>query len=367
VAALVLRDNALQSVAVSLEALAGPRALPGQATLMARLEAEGLLDRGQAVLPDAANLTAREAAGEGLTRPEIAALLPVAKLWLTDALADSTLPDQPVFAPLLEAYFPAPLRAERFAPFLARHRLRRDLTATALANLVANRLGCAALGRLTAEADPVAVVRAVWLAAELYGLEDRFEAAEAAPPGPRLAAQATLRDLLEAAAVELLEGGPVAERLEALRGGVGELIAAETALPDDAQGAMGLPPALGAFVAAAPRLASAPSIVALAGRAGVSPGEAALAWGEAGLRFAFDPLREALRRAPIGGPFGDRARAALLADLRATQARLAAANLAGNAVEGAAADAALALTRDAVRQADLAAATVAARALAALA
>jgi len=367
VAAMVLRDNALQSVAVSLEAMAGPRALPGQATLMARLEAEGLLDRAQAVLPDPAALAAREAAGDGLTRPEIAALLPVAKLWLTDALADSTLPDQPVFAPLLEAYFPEPLRGERFGGFLARHKLRRDLTATALANLVANRLGCAALGRLTAEADPVAVVRAVWLAGELYGMEDRFEAAEAVAPGPRLAAQATLRDLLEAAAVELLDGGPVAERLEALRGGVGELIAAETALPDDAACAAGLSPALGAFVAAAPRLASAPSIVALAGRAGVSPGEAALAWGEAGLRFAFEPLREALRRAPIGGPFGDRARAALLADLRATQARLAAASLEGKAVEGAAANAALALTREAVRQADLAAATVAARALASLA
>ncbi|MBB3897126.1 NAD-glutamate dehydrogenase [Roseococcus suduntuyensis] len=364
VAAMVLRDNALQSVAVSLEALSGAAGLPGQATLMARLEAEGLLDRQQAVLPGAEAMAAREAEGAALTRPEIAALLPVAKLWLTDALAESTLPDAPVFAPLLEAYFPTPLRVPPFAEFLAGHKLRRDLTATALANQVANRLGCAALGRLTAEADPVSVVGAAWLASELYGLEERFEEAEAAEPGPRLDAQRVLRDLLEAATVELLEGGDIAERLAALREGVGALIAAETALPDDAHCRTDLPAGLAAFVAAAPRLASAPSIVALAARAGVTPGEAAQAWAEAGHRFAFEPLREALRRLRIGGPFGDRARAALLADLRATQSRLAAAILAGQKVEG---PQAVALAREAARQADLASATVAARALAALA
>lgn len=107
--------------------------------------------------------------------------------------------------------------------------------------------------------------------------------------------------------------------------------------------------------------------MALAARAGVTPGAAAQAWADAGHRFAFDPLREALRRAPISGPFGDRARAALLADLRATQSRLAAAVLAGQAITGPAAQAALSLAREAARQADLAAATVAARALAALA
>jgi NAD-specific glutamate dehydrogenase len=51
VAEMVLRDNALQSVAVSLEALAGAAALPGQATLMARLyEKDGLTLRAIADL-----------------------------------------------------------------------------------------------------------------------------------------------------------------------------------------------------------------------------------------------------------------------------------------------------------------------------
>jgi glutamate dehydrogenase len=341
VAALVLRDNALQSLAVSLEAMAGPAALPGQAALMARLEAAGLLDRAQLVLPDAAGMAAREAAGEGLTRPEIAALLPVAKLWLTEALAASALPEDPAFAPLLAAYFPAPLREPRFAPFLARHRLRRELIATALANMAANRLGCAALGRLTAGMDPAEAAGAAWVAAELLGIEAGFEAAESLPPAERLPAQAVLRRRLEEAA-EALGPGPVGARLAALAPGVAALAEA------------GPPPA------------EAPLIVALADQAGVLPVAARQAWAAVGEAFHLEALREALGRAPLPGPFGDRARAALRAELRAAQRRLAAAALAGRPAEGPEAEEARRLLQEAARLGDLAAATVALRALAGL-
>ena len=67
-----------------------------------------------------------------------------------------------------------------------------------------NRLGCAALARLATEATPADIVAAAWLASELLGLEARFQEAEALAPEPRLAAQAALRALLEAAAVEVL-------------------------------------------------------------------------------------------------------------------------------------------------------------------
>jgi hypothetical protein len=77
-------------------------------------------------------------------------------------------------------------------------------SATALANQAVNRLGCAGLARLTAEAAPDRVVPAIWLAGELLGLEARFAQAEALPADPRLAAQAELRALLEAATVDVL-------------------------------------------------------------------------------------------------------------------------------------------------------------------
>ncbi|MDB5375465.1 MAG: phage capsid protein, partial [Belnapia sp.] len=176
VGSLVLRDNARQALAVSLEERAGAEALPAQAALMLRLEAAGVLDRAVAGLPDAASLATRIAAGDALTRPAIAALLPLAKLWLTEAIEASDLPDDPVFAPLLQAYFPAPLRV-RFPELIARHRLRRELVATAIANEVSNRLGCAGLGRLVAA--PVDICRAAWLAGEVFGLPAAADAADA--------------------------------------------------------------------------------------------------------------------------------------------------------------------------------------------
>ncbi|TCH96206.1 phage capsid protein [Roseococcus sp. SYP-B2431] len=367
VAALVLRDNGLQSVAVSLEVRAGAAALGAQGALMTRLEQEGLLDRALAGLPDEAALKTRAARGEGLTRPEVAALLPFAKLWLGEAVIESALPDDPAFAPLLNDYFPTALREERFAKFVARHRLRRDLIATALANMVANRLGCAGLARLVAEAEPAEVVGAVWLASELFGLEARFEQAEQAPAEPRLAAQSTLRVLLEAAAVELM--APARAGLQSAIATLGEGIAALAAgeMADQADDASGLPGDLGGFVAAAARLASAPSIVQLALDSGAAPAEAAGAWTGTGAAFHIDALAEAARRMPVPGLYGDRARAALLADLRHTQSRLAAARLAGGSEDGPAVEAVRRLVREAASAGDFAAVTVAARALATVA
>ena len=93
-----------------------------------------------------------------------------------------------------------------------RHRLRRDLVATIVANAVANRLGCAALARLTMAADPVAACRAALLAAEAFGLEAACDAidAAAAPAETRLAALLSLRRLQEAAAQDLLGGAGAA-------------------------------------------------------------------------------------------------------------------------------------------------------------
>ena len=356
VAALVLRDNALQSVAVTLEGRAGAAALPAQAALMVRLVAEGLLDRAQAGLPTAAGMAARISAGDALTRPELAALLPFAKLWLGEVISASALPDDPAFTPLLREYFPTALQDGTFAKFVARHRLRRDLVATALANRVANRLGCAGLARLVAEAEPLQVVGAVWLASELFGLEARFEAAEAEPAEPRLAAQGVLRELLEAAAVEVMlpaQGGLQAA-IASLGEGITALTASEVAEPGDLAG----------FIAAAPRLAAAPSIVLLASQSHAAPADAAVAWSAVGAQYQLDALGDAARRMPSPGPYGDRARAAMLADLRATQARLAAAHLAGAAPEPT--EALRKLMREAAVQADFAAVTVAVRALAVL-
>ncbi|HEY8613639.1 MAG TPA: NAD-glutamate dehydrogenase domain-containing protein, partial [Roseomonas sp.] len=140
VASLVLADNAAQFAALSLEQAAGAEALPAQAALMSRLETAGLLDRAVLGLPSAARMAERIGQGDALTRPEIAALLPVTKLWLTDAVEDGGLPDDPALLPLLRSYFPHPLQ-DRFPDLIEGHRLRRNLISTMLANAAANRLG----------------------------------------------------------------------------------------------------------------------------------------------------------------------------------------------------------------------------------
>jgi glutamate dehydrogenase len=362
VAALVLADNHAQHLAIGLEQAQGAAALPAQASLIARLEAAGLLDRAVAGLPDAATLAARAAAGDALTRPELAALLPFLKLWLTEALLDSPLPDDPALSPLLHAYFPTPLRA-RFAEGIARHRLRRDLVAMSLANRLANRIGCAGFARLAAEGDAVAACRAAWLAGELLGLDTPFAETDAAPAPPEAKREAllALARLQEAVARDLLsETRPLSEALAALAPGVAELVALETARV--APSRPGIPEGAARLIAAAPALAAAPSVVRLADAAGAPPARAAEAWAEAGERFGLEALRGAIGFAPAPGAFGQRARAALLEDVSARQAALAAALLAGGAP--AAAEAAASLVREAAAACDLSAATVALRALA---
>ncbi len=339
VAALVLRDNHLQSLAVSLEVRDGVRDLGSHAALMARLEAEGTLDRAVSGLPTAAALTARAAAGEALLRPEVAALLPVAKLWLTEAIGDGDLTADPAFGAALLAYFPAALR-DRFAGFAERHRLRRELIATVIVNAVANRLGPAALGRLAAENDPVRVARAAWLAGGLFDLEPLYDAIDRAPAAAavRLDAALAVRRLHELAARDLLGAAELDEPLDAalgtLRPGIAALAtsaALEAATGPAAQRLReaGLPDTLAAQVAAAPLLTTAPAVVRLAESLGVPPAEAAVAWQRVGQSLGIEDLRAAIGAMPTVGSFAGRAKAALLADLMAAQTGLARAAMRG--------------------------------------
>ena len=92
VAALVLRNNYQQTLAISLEELRGLQNLSYQKRLMAELEERGLVDRQVEDLPDDATLDARAAGGRGLTRSEIGTLLAFAKIALFNDLCVSAVP-----------------------------------------------------------------------------------------------------------------------------------------------------------------------------------------------------------------------------------------------------------------------------------
>ena len=140
VAEIVLEDNRLQALALSIAEAGGPDATPSFIRLIEQLEELGVLDRKTEGLADSETFLRRAADGDGLTRPELAVLLSSAKLALQDAIEASGLPDDPVLESNLIAMFPAPMQ-KKFAPQIKGHRLRRELIATDLANRIVNRLG----------------------------------------------------------------------------------------------------------------------------------------------------------------------------------------------------------------------------------
>ncbi|RDJ20558.1 NAD-glutamate dehydrogenase [Bosea caraganae] len=161
---LVLRNNYLQTLALSLTEAQGPAATPALRRLMLSLEAEGRLDRSVEYLPTDIVLAEREKRGEGLTRPELSVLLAYAKLALHDALLESAVPDDLYLNSELTRYFPKALR-ESYGPEIAGHKLRREIVATQLANAIVNRGGPAIVSTLAdqtrAEAPAIAAAYAI--------------------------------------------------------------------------------------------------------------------------------------------------------------------------------------------------------------
>ncbi len=180
VAELVLRNNYLQSLALSLAERRAAADIGLYQRLMQMLEQEGRLDRTVEFLPDTAALTERGRRGEGLTRPELAVLLAYAKLALHDHVLDSRVPDDPYLGRELAGYFPAVLR-ERFPDAIATHRLRREIIATQLANAIINRGGPAIISRLADEtgADAPTIAAAYAATRDSFGLPELNAAVDA--------------------------------------------------------------------------------------------------------------------------------------------------------------------------------------------
>ncbi|MBX7481758.1 NAD-glutamate dehydrogenase [Qipengyuania qiaonensis] len=140
VAEIVLEDNRLQALALSIAEQGGAGAVPPQLRLIETLEDRGALDRQTEGLASGEALGRRTTDGLGLTRPELAVLLSSTKLVLQDAIEQSGLPDDTSAADLLTDYFPSAMR-KKFKREIDGHQLRREIIATALANRIVNRMG----------------------------------------------------------------------------------------------------------------------------------------------------------------------------------------------------------------------------------
>jgi glutamate dehydrogenase len=150
IAAHVLAHNYDQTLALSLLEAEAADDLGAQAAFMDDLEARSRLDRALEGLPGPLEIAESAKAGRGLTRPELAVLLAYGKLDLSEDIVASAGPDDPHFFETLKAYFPKEL-----APYddaMRRHRLRREIIATALSNDMVNLCGPTFPSRLRAAA-----------------------------------------------------------------------------------------------------------------------------------------------------------------------------------------------------------------------
>jgi glutamate dehydrogenase len=232
VAALVLRDNYQQNVAIALARAQAHSMLPVHRRYLDRLVADGHLDRELEALPDDATLTDLDAAGSGLTGPEFAVLLAYTKITLMAAVVESDVPDDPFFHRELARYFPPELR-ERFAAHLDGHRLHREIVTTAVVNELVNQAGTTFAFRLAEEtASRVEdIVRAHAVAGEIFGLAGFWREVEELDGRVDAAVQTELRlelrRLVERATRWLLHNRrpplDVARTTDAFRPGVAEL------------------------------------------------------------------------------------------------------------------------------------------------
>jgi glutamate dehydrogenase len=140
VSELVLEDNRLQSLALSIAESRGTAGIPGFVRTIEMLESSGRLDRKVEGLENSDVLLRRAHEGRGLTRPELAVILSMSKMTLQDAAEELKLADDPTMEPELMAAFPVPMQKKQAAAIRA-HRLRHQIIATKVANRLVNRLG----------------------------------------------------------------------------------------------------------------------------------------------------------------------------------------------------------------------------------
>jgi glutamate dehydrogenase len=323
VGTLVLRNNYLQTLALSLAERRGVADNGFLARLMQSLERRGLLNRGVEFLPDDAAISERTLRGQSFTRPELAVLLAYAKLTLYDDLLVTGVPDDPYLGRELSRYFPHEI-LERFPDAVEHHRLRREIISTNLANAVINRGGPTCIARLIDETDAdVSIIAMAFVAVdESYGLErlnNEIDALDNKIDGQlQLGLYAAVQDLLLSRMVWYARNVDFSAGLDAVISRFGSGIRAIAAglhdnLPENLQAGRckrrqdlidgGVPATLAGELADLEALASAPDIVTVAGRSNRAINDTATTFFAAKANFRLDSIISAARGVPANDFF----------------------------------------------------------------
>lgn len=168
---LVLRDNYMQTQALSLLREMGVQNLDHQIKVMNNLEKHGKLNRALEFLPDDNTLQEYIASQRGLSRPELAVLMAYSKIYTYDQILASNVPEDFYFESAVVNYFPEPLR-QNYRKEILHHPLRREIVATIATNELINRLGLAFLHEAQEKSgcDFSEVVRACFVIISVFDL-----------------------------------------------------------------------------------------------------------------------------------------------------------------------------------------------------
>jgi glutamate dehydrogenase len=240
VAELVLEDNRLQALALSIAEQGGDRAVGAMGQLIDSLEVLGGLDRRNEGLGDSEELKRRAADGKGLTRPELAVLLSHSKLVLQDAIEESPLAADEAADALVLGDFP-PQMQQQFRNQLLDHRLRKEIVGTVVANMVVNRMGMLHPFELAEEEGTgLEIIGNAFIAAsKLVGMEDIWTALESTdmPETARLMLFDQAALALRGHIADLLRSGGGALSPSALQEEIGGSVAELTEQADSLLGA----------------------------------------------------------------------------------------------------------------------------------
>lgn len=172
----VLKNNYDQSLVLTMTHSEGKERLNRHASLIRDLERAGFFDRRIEDLPEDDTLQDMATRGGQLTRPEISVILSYSKIQLFNQLLESNLPDEQLMQSQLIEYFPK-LAQQKFKKEILKHKLKREIIATEVANVVINRMGPAfvktTIGRTGG--SPADISRGFLLARECFDLRNTWD------------------------------------------------------------------------------------------------------------------------------------------------------------------------------------------------
>jgi len=336
---LVLRDNYLQSQAITSVEAEGLDAMDNQSRLMRTFERQGRLNRTVEFLPNEEELVERAAARQGLTRSEISVLFAYCKLWLYDEFLASDLPDDRHLAEDVVRYFPSPLQ-RKFKNRIDGHRLRRELIATSITNSLVNRVGGTFVTEIAEKTgmSAVEIARAYIISRDVFQVREAWERIEALDNQVPAALQTTLQRetqrLIERGTLWFLRNGgsplDITVNISAFGASVAALAGKiDTVLTEDINSRIlhrvgryrddGVPEELASRIAYMIVLPSACDIVRIAAARGVAAEEVAKLYFAVGDHLGFGWLRYQAEKLAAGSYWQKLALAAVVEEFYAHQ------------------------------------------------